>query len=83
MFLSQQQQKLKDSLRNEDDNAGNNGGDGQAGKGPKTDDKGDKANDQGGDGEDGLACLIDPNTGKKMTKKRMQQLAQFGALPPS
>lgn len=64
---------MKDSLRNEDDNAGNNGGDAATGKAGKADEKaGDNKNDQGGDGEDGLACLIDPNTGKKMTKKRMQ-----------
>lgn len=69
-------------MKNEDENAGN-GETGQAAKGSKNDDKGEKGNDQGADGDDGLACLIDPNTGKKMTKKRMHQLAQFGALPPS
>ena len=105
MHLSQQQQKLKDSIRNEDEANGNNnnnnssaggggGGDGQqGGKWPSGKNGGEDGNRGGGDkggggdlaadGEDGLACLIDPSTGKKMTKKRMQQLAQFGGLPPS
>ena len=56
MQLSQQQQKLKDSLRNEDDNGGKDGA-AADGKGGKAEEKGngDKANADG-DGEDGLAC---------------------------
>lgn len=80
MHLSQQQQKLKDSIRNEDE--ANNGGDGQqggkwgAGKNDGDHKVGhDKGGDPGADGDDTPACLIDPSTGKKMTKKRMQQLA--------
>lgn len=79
MLITNQQQKLKDqSSKNDDDNA--NQGDNNKGVKSGAQDKDNRGGDQqipgaaGGDGDDQVDFLIDPNTCKKMTKRRMQQL---------